>query len=469
MKRWNNRLTKAHIEDFLTWDIVTLAEHIQKRKISPVEVTKSILERIEAVDKELNAYVTVTKDLALKQAKEAEEEIGKGQYKGPLHGVPIAIKDNIYTKDIKTTMGSGVFADHYPTYDATVVKKLAEAGAICLGKLNMHEIAYGTTGDRSYFGPTKNGLDYSKIPGGSSSGSAAAIVEHLCYAALGTDTGGSIRIPAAFQGLVGMKPTFGRVSNHGVFPLAFSLDHVGPLTKTVYDNALLLKILAGDDAKDPYAKAVDVPNYTAKLQEPLEQLTIGIPSNRFFTELEETVEKEFQRAIEKLKALGHTIKEIELPDPDAAINAFRTILRNEAFYIHHERLEKFPDKWDEEVKERLLTAKGELALNLVEAQQIRQQTLSDYDKVYEIIDVLVMPTVPIMPFDIGKRDITFKGEVVHSSLLLNKFTGIFNMTGFPGLSIPTIKDFKGLPVGLQFVGEPFTEEKLYQLAYQYEQ
>src|SRR5215212_5094609 len=233
--------------------VVELGAAFRGRRLSPVEVVGTLLERIENVDEKLNAFITVLSEKALEEAARAEKELLAGEYRGPLHGVPIGLKDLIYTKGVRTTMGSAFFEDHIPDDNATVVSKLEEGGAIIIGKTNTHEFAYGPTGDRSYFGPTRNPHDPSRISGGSSGGSGAAVAAGLCYAALGSDTAASVRVPAALCGTVGMKPTFGRVSKNGVFPLAWTLDHVGPLARTVEDNALLLNVLAGYDAQDPHS------------------------------------------------------------------------------------------------------------------------------------------------------------------------------------------------------------------------
>src|SRR5918998_2124881 len=246
--------------------LAALATALRERRLSPVEVVGALLERIETVDKELNAFITVLPERALEEAARAEKEILDGEYRGPLHGVPVGLKDLIYTKGVRTTMGSAFFEDYVPDHSATVVSKLEEAGAIIVGKTNTHEFAYGPTGDRSYFGPTRNPHDSTRIPGGSSGGSGAAVAAGLCYAALGSDTAASVPVPAALCGVVGMKPTFGRVSKSGVFPLAWTLDHVGPLTRTVEDNALLLNVLAGHDPEDPYSVDRPAEDFTRHLR-----------------------------------------------------------------------------------------------------------------------------------------------------------------------------------------------------------
>jgi aspartyl-tRNA(Asn)/glutamyl-tRNA(Gln) amidotransferase subunit A len=246
--------------------LAALSREIRGRDLSPVEVVRALLERIEAADQILNAFITVAGEEALREAARAEEEIFAGAYRGPLHGVPVGLKDIFFTRGVRTTMGSAFFKDHVPDRDAAVVRRLREAGAIILGKTNTHEFAYGPTGDRSYFGPSRNPHDPARVTGGSSGGSGAAVAAGLVYGSLGSDTGGSVRIPAALCGVAGMKPTFGRVSRSGVFPLSWTLDHVGPLTRTVEDNALLLSVLAGYDPEDPYCVERDVEDFTRELE-----------------------------------------------------------------------------------------------------------------------------------------------------------------------------------------------------------
>src|ERR687893_1330045 len=264
-----------------------LARDFWARRLSPVEVVKTLLERIES--DETNAFVTVTAERALEEAARAEGEILAGRYKGPLHGIPVALKDIIYTRGVRTTMGSALHVDHVPDHSATVARKLEEAGSVLIGKTNTHEFAYGPTGDSSFFGPTRNPHDAGKITGGSSGGSGAAVAAGLCYGALGSDTGGSVRIPAALCGVVGMKPTFGRVSKAGVFPLSWTLDHVGPLTRTVEDNAMMLNVLAGHDPEDHYSVDRPTEDFTRYLRRGLRGVSIGLPRSFYFDHVEEEV------------------------------------------------------------------------------------------------------------------------------------------------------------------------------------
>src|ERR687889_302006 len=322
--------------------LAALATALRERRHSPIEVVGALLERIETVDKKLNAFITVLPERALEEAARAEKEILHGEYRGPLHGVPVGLKDLIYTKGVRTTMGSAFFEDHVPDHSATVVSKLEEAGAIIIGKTNTHEFAYGPTGDSSHFGPTRNPHDPARIPGGSSGGSGAAVAAELCYAALGSDTAASVRVPAALCGTVGMKPTFGRVSKKGVFPLAWTLDHVGPLTRTVEDNALLLNALAGHDPKDPYSVDRPAEDFTRDLGRPIRSGVVGVPASFYFEHVEDEVEERVREAIEVFRSLGVEVREVEIPNLPEALKAQRIILAVEAYTVHEERLKSEP-------------------------------------------------------------------------------------------------------------------------------
>ncbi len=295
----------AHsVGEELPRSLTDLARAFRERLLSPVEVVGTLLERIEATGRELNAFITVLPERALEEAARAEQEILGGRYRGPLHGVPVGLKDLIYTEGVRTTMGSAFFKDYVPDYSATVALKLEEAGAVLVGKTNTHEFAYGPTGDRSYFGPTRNPHDPRRISGGSSGGSGAAVAASLLYAALGSDTAGSIRIPSALCGVVGMKPTFGRVSKHGVFPLSWTLDHVGPLTRTVEDNALVMNTLAGHDPKDPYSANEPAEDFTRDLGRGVGGGLVGVPEDFYFEHLENEVGERLREAIEVFLFLG---------------------------------------------------------------------------------------------------------------------------------------------------------------------
>ncbi|HEY6712326.1 MAG TPA: amidase, partial [Rubrobacter sp.] len=341
----------AQITD-LPRSLAGLSRELLARSLSPVEVVRALLGRIEA--DVTNSFITVMGERALERASWAEREILAGRYRGPLHGVPVALKDIIYTRGIRTTMGSALYSGHVPDHSATVARKLEEAGYVLIGKTNTHEFAYGPTGDRSHFGPTRNPHDARSITGGSSGGSGAAVAANLCYGALGSDTGGSIRIPAALCGTVGMKPTFGRVSKSGVFPLSWSLDHVGPITRTVEDNALMLNVLAGHDPEDHYSVDWPAEDFARDLRRGLRGAAIGLPRSFYFDHVDEEVGARVREAVEVFRSLGAQVREVEIPNLVDTLHAHRLILGAEAYAVHEERLENEPETFGEEVSERLM-------------------------------------------------------------------------------------------------------------------
>ena len=446
--------------------LATLSRELGERRLSPVEVVKTLLARIES--DETNAFITVTAERALEEASLAEREITAERHHGPLHGVPIALKDLIFTRGVRTTMASGFFAEHVPDHSATVARKLEDAGSVLIGKTNTHEFAYGPTGDRSFFGPTRNPHDTGKITGGSSGGSGAAVAAGLCYGALGSDTGGSIRIPAALCGVVGMKPTFGRVSKMGVFPLAWSLDHVGPITRTVEDNALMLNALAGHDPEDLYSVDPAAENFTRDLERGVQGATIGLPASFYFEHLDKEVAERVNEAVEAFASLGAEVREVEIPNLWDTLHAQRLVLAAEAYAVHEERLETDPDRFDDHGLERLLNGENLKAYRYANAQQRKLRSGQEFANVLREVDVLLTPTVPIPAPEIGQREITIDGyeEAVYSAL--TRLTGPTNLNGLPSLSIPCSTTTSGLPVGLQLIGRSFGEATLYRFGRAYE-
>jgi aspartyl-tRNA(Asn)/glutamyl-tRNA(Gln) amidotransferase subunit A len=443
-----------------------LSEELLARRLSPVEVVHTLLARIEA--DETNSFITVTGERALKEASLAEREILAGRYKGSLHGVPIALKDIIYTRDVRTTMGSAPYSGHAPDHSATVAQKLEEAGSVLIGKTNTHEFAYGPTGDRSYFGPTRNPHDARRITGGSSGGSGAAVASNLCYGALGSDTGGSIRIPAALCGAVGMKPTFGRVSKSGVFPLSWSLDHVGPITRTVEDNALMLNVLAGHDQADPYSVDWPTEDFTRDLQRGLRGAGIGLPTSFYFERVDEEVEARVREAADVFRSLGAEVREVEIPNLWDTMRAQRLILGAEAYAVHRERLDNEPESFGEEVGERLLDGEPPKAYRYANARRRGVLATDEFDRTLHDVDVLLAPTLPVTAPEIGQREVGIGDyeETVRSAL--TRFTGPTDLTGHPSLSVPC-GEAAGLPVGLQLIGRRFDEATLYRFGHAYEE
>jgi aspartyl-tRNA(Asn)/glutamyl-tRNA(Gln) amidotransferase subunit A len=435
-------------------------------EISPVEVTEALLARIESDG--TNAFITVTAERAMEDAERAEREIRAGEYRGPLHGVPVGLKDLVYTEGIRTTMASAFFEDHVPDRDAAVASRLREAGSVLLGKTNTHEFAYGPTGDRSFFGPTLNPHDPGKISGGSSGGSGAAVATGLCYGAIGSDTGGSIRIPAALCGVVGMKPTFGRVGKSGVFPLAWTLDHVGPLTRTVEDNALFLSALAGLDPKDPYSVDHPPEDFARDLGRGVRGAVVGVPTNFFFEHVEGEVESRVREAVETFRNLGAEVREVEVPNVWETLHAQRLTLAAEAYAVHEERLKSEPDRFDDQGLERLLRGEELQAYRYANAQQRKLWSRREFEEVLGEVSVILAPSVPIPATEIGQRQVSINGhdEAVYSAL--TRLTGPTNMNGLPSLSVPCGTTGSGLPVGLQLIGRPFEEATLYRFGHAYE-
>jgi aspartyl-tRNA(Asn)/glutamyl-tRNA(Gln) amidotransferase subunit A len=462
-------MAQKYKDEFLKWDLKTLSNGIRTKEISPLEVTRHLLKRIEAVNPKLNAFITVLYEEALESASQAETEIVTGNWRGPLHGIPIGLKDLICTKNIKTTMGSQIYKDFVPVYDATVVEKLKRAGAVIIGKLNTHQFAYGPTGDRSYFGAVKNPHDLTKMSGGSSSGSGAAVSAGLCYAALGTDTGGSIRIPSACCGIVGMKPTFGRVSKYGVYPLSYTLDHVGPMTRTVFDNAVLLNVLAGYDERDPYSVRKEEEDFTRMIWKGIKGSVIGVPSSFFFENLESEVESKLRKALEVFEGLGAEIRLVDLPDMQKISLAQQITIRSESYAVHRETLLIYSELYDIEVRDRLLLGEDIKVYEYVQSQQIKHFAQREFLKILENVDVLVTPTLPILPPDINQREVYIKGNGEHVRDALLRLTSPSNFTGFPSISIPCGFSEAGLPIGMQIIGRPFDEANLYRFAYAFEQ
>lgn len=449
-------------------DLLSLAEDYEKKKVSPVEVVRQTLSEIEKSNPACNAYITVCAEEALAAAQKAEAEIMAGNKRGPLHGVPLAIKDMIFTKEVRTTMGSKVYQSFVPDSDATVVQKCKEAGAILIGKTNTHEFAYGPIGDRSYFGPSRNPHHLEKITGGSSGGSGAAVAANLAYAALGTDTGGSIRIPSAACGIVGMKPTFGLVSKYGVFDLAYTLDHVGPMTRSVRDNAALLTLLAGYDAKDPYSYAGTEEDYMRLLGEDIRGKVIGLPAF-FFQHIEEEVMRAVQQALEVYQSLGAKIREIEITGMDEIAEAQRITIQAEAYAVHEKTMLEHADDLDSEVRERLHSSKEVRGYQYVQVQRQRKRLTQQFNESFGEVDVLLTPTLPILPTNINQREVMIGDhqEGVRQALL--RLTSPTNFTGNPGLSIPCGFSKSGLPIGFQLIGGHGAEAHLYQMGYAYEQ
>lgn len=454
--------------ELATKTIEELAPMLRDKKISPVELTKAVLDRTDAYDKKINAFISHSKGAAIEKAKKAENEIMNGEYRGRLHGIPMALKDILYFQNETVTFGSKIHQNFVPDFDATVVSELKEAGVIFTGKLNMHEYAWGATTTNPHFGACRNPWNLNRIPGGSSGGSGAAVASDLTIASLGTDTGGSIRLPAAMCGIVGLKPTHGRISKYGCFPLAWSLDHIGPMTKSVYDSALLLEVLARYDAKDP--TSIDTPtiNYTEILSTDLSDTVIGINEEYFFANVDKQVEDPVRRSVQRLEQLGAKIETVKIPFLEYAEFAELVTIATEASTIHHDNLISRPEDFGDDV--RFLLEFGELisAVDYIQAQQIRHQLNIEFAKVFEKVDVLISPTLPFIPQEIGENTVNINGKKLSFLDQVIRFTGPGNITGLPALSIPCGLS-NGIPIGMQIMGPAFKEESVLNVAYAHEQ
>ncbi|MFT0849773.1 amidase [Achromobacter sp. F4_2707] len=429
---------------------VELVQSYRKGEQSPVAVIEEMLAAINASP--LNAFITVCAEQAKQEAEAAEQRLSAGEAGGALLGVPVAVKDLVEVAGYRTTMGSEQYLENESSTDAEVVRLLRKEGAIVIGKANTHQFAYGSTGDRSDFGPVKNPADLSRMPGGSSSGSAAAVAAGLAYGAVGTDTSASIRLPAALCGVVGMKASLGLVSKRGVFPLSKTLDYTGPISADVRDNAVFLEVMSG---KEPGT-------YTRKLDVGLQGLTIGVPQ-RFFTEyLSPSVANSLQEAIRAFEAAGCTVKSVEIDHIQQIYEAQQLILKTEAYAVHEAALLKGAP-YIAEVKERLLGGKDTLAVDYLRSLDFQQTAIASFDTALEDVDVLLTATCGITARLLDERQTPLNGETHHTPWLLTRLTAPTNFSGHPSLSVPFLRDEEGLPIGLQLIGKMHDEATLYQV------
>ena len=448
-------------------DISALAPLLQSRQVSPVEVTDAYLQRIERLDGTLNTFIRVMPEEARAAARSAEQEIGSGTYRGPLHGVPLGIKDLFDVAGVPNTMGSKILANSVPSADATLVARLKAAGGIVLGKQNLHEFAFGITSENPHYGVVRNPWRLDRVPGGSSGGTASAVAAGLCAAGIGSDTGASIRAPASWCGIVGLKPTYGRVSRAGGLPLAWSLDHPGPLGRTVADCALVLQAIAGPDPLDPATTQDAVADYSADLEQGVKGLRVGVPREHFFELVEPDVERVVRAAIATLEGLGAEIREVSLPSAVHSQPAGNVIMSVEAAAFHETWLRERPRDYGDDV---LLRIRGGLLVSAVEylrAQQLRTLLQADFARAFEQVDVVVGPTTPLVAPVIGQ---TFdpSGSFNRSPRsIANRLTVPCNLTGMPAASVPCGFS-EGLPVGLQVMGPAFGEALVLRVAAAYE-
>jgi aspartyl-tRNA(Asn)/glutamyl-tRNA(Gln) amidotransferase subunit A len=459
---------------------------LKNRELSSVELTKAVLERISQVEEKVHAFVTVSKESALSQAEEADKCLKSGDA-SPLTGVPALIKDNMCTRGIRTTCSSHMLEKFFPPYNATVVERLNQAGMVMLGKGNMDEFAMGSSNEHSAFFATRNPWDLERVPGGSSGGPAASVAASETIYALGSDTGGSIRQPASFCSIVGMKPTYGRVSRFGLIAFASSLDQIGPMTKDVTDSAIVMNVIAGYDKRDSTSANHPVPDYTKSLIPDLKGIKLGVPKEYFVEGMEDGVRRTIESAISKLKELGASVdRGVSLPSTKYALAAYYIIAPSEAMAnlarydgVKYGYSHEGNNMWDTmektrghgfgpEVKRRIILGAYALSAGYydayyVKAQKVRTLIRREFDEVFNRYDALITPTSPTVPFKIGE-----KTDDPLKMYLSDICTLPINIAGIPGLSIPA--GFSGgLPIGMQILGKPFSEEMLLRIAYAYEQ
>ena len=448
--------------DIAMLNLSEASQHIQKRSLSPVELTSACLDRIERLNPQLNAFITVTAESALKEAKRAEEEIADGKWRGPLHGIPIALKDLIETAGVRTTAASAVLKDNIPAIDAPVVQRLRQAGVVLLGKLNLHEFAYGGSSIISHFGPVRNPWNQAHITGGSSSGSAAAVAAGLCYAAIGTDTAGSIRLPAAYCGIVGLKPSYGLVSVRGVIPLSWSHDHVGPMTRSVADAALMLQVIADYDPDDIYSQKFPAVHYPAAMEERVSSLRLGVPRNFFWQELDPEVETAAQSALDNLASLTAGVSEVS-----PAIPTDRSVFICEPFVYHQKYLGQHASEYHPETLRRIQTGADVTAKEYIEGQRELQRLRRHILQVLDQVDLLITPTSPILPTTIVQLEAAPE-NLRPTEITMLRNTRPFNVFGVPTISVPCGFSKTGLPIGLQISSAPGNEGMVLALARAYE-
>lgn len=435
---------------------------VRKKKLSPVELTRACLARVEELNPALNAFITVTAEAALEQARAAEQEIARGGWRGPLHGVPIALKDLIDTAGVRTTAASAVFRERVPLQDAEVVRRLKAAGAVFLGKLNLHEFAYGGSGVISHFGAARNPWNPAHITGGSSSGSAVAVAAGMCYAALGTDTAGSIRLPAACCGVVGLKPTYGLVSARGVVPLAWSYDHVGPMTRSVADAAAVLAAIAGYDAEDVTSQPVPVADYTAALKKEPSSLRLGVAREFFFAGLDAEIASAVEKALQILAGLVKEAREVRVP-----VDADRTAMTAEAWAYHAPLVAEHSELYHPETLRRIRTGAEVSAAAYLGKRRELERLRREAAGIFAEVDLVVTPTTPILPPSFEELEKNPQ-ELRPRELLMLRNTRPFNVLGLPTISLPCGFTAAGLPVGLEITGPAGGESAVLSLAHAYE-
>jgi aspartyl-tRNA(Asn)/glutamyl-tRNA(Gln) amidotransferase subunit A len=440
-------LTFGSIED--------AAALLASRQLSPVELAQAQLERVEQLQPKLNAFIVVTRDAALDEARVAEREIMAGNHRGPLHGIPIAHKDLFQTKGVQTTMGSSILRGWVPDEDAAVVTMLRDAGAVSLGKLGMHEWAYGTTSDNIHFGAIHNPWNLDHVPGGSSGGTGAAVAAGLIFAGTGSDTGGSIRMPAAACGCVGLMPTYGRVSLHGALPLSWTLDHAGPLARTVRDAAIMLQAIAGHDPRDPMTERVPVPDYLQGIDAGPKGLRIGVPKQFFWDNVEAPVADSVRGAIAAMESAGAEVREIDFPHVEKYAASYAPVMFADAMAYHEQYYPARKAEYSPQVAFLLDLGLGTTGRQIAQVMRVLQTARAgEADALLDGVDVLALPTMPLVAPTIASA------REASPNARMASFTSIFDLTGQPALSVPTGVTESGLPASIMFVARRWDEASM---------
>ncbi|HEU4823211.1 MAG TPA: amidase [Nitrososphaeraceae archaeon] len=472
---------KRSLLDIANQTIKDLSKLIACREISCLEVVDATIERIERLNPKLNAFITILDDSARSEAKHADSLIKQGKYLGPLHGIPISLKDLIYVKEVKSTSGSKILADFVPDYDSTVTKKLRKAGAIIVGTNNTHEFACGITNINPHYGSSKNPWDISRISGGSSGGSAVAVSTGMSLASIGTDTSGSIRVPSSLCGIFGLKPTYGRVSKHGVMPLAPSIDHVGPLARSAWDIAAVLQIIAGYDKLDTSSAKMPVPDYLKEISSSetknnnynnnSKKFKIGIPKQFFFDIIEPKVMEIFREFVDRLHDCGITItSNVDVDGTDKIFETWRAIRLGESAATHDEWMVSRPQDYGEDVIRMLGKGLEITAVQYLNALHKWRQEIKDaFLKAMSEYDALLVPTTIIPAPSLNQKEVNIEGKTIEVYSSLSRLTTVFDITGLPALNIPASLVDSKLPVGVQLVGRPFDEARILKIAYMVEQ
>ncbi|MFM0632206.1 amidase [Paraburkholderia xenovorans] len=449
--------------------IATAAKLVRSGEVSPTDLLNASLQEIERHNSTLRAFISVTEETAKKAATAAELLLSAGYDLGPLHGIPLGIKDNVGIQGQRTTAGSKVLGNWHPDKDATVIAKLKQAGAVFVGKTNMHEFAWGGTSANPHYGHVRNPWDTSKFPAGSSGGSGAAVAAGLCFGALGTDTGGSIRLPSAINGVVGLRPTYGRVSNSGIVPLAWSMDTAGPMTRTVEDCALMFNAIVGPDPTDPATAPVPVDDYLSRLNSGVRGLRIGVVPHYFFSHLQADVKRAVEQALRTFEGLGAQLVEVDINHIEGNISAQLTIESAEPSTYHQKSLRERPGDYGDDVRTLLEVGEMLLATHYLQAQRYRSVLRAEFIEAFKEVDVFVCPTLPFTATALGATTVVIENGVEEDMLsAIMQFTGVPSLTGLPSLNVPCGFDSSGLPVGMQIIGAPFSESKLFSVGHAFQ-